>query len=86
MRHAEMRERLLSFSLTTFCEKALAKCLSVHHELSTKKVTLSVNYAEEQALVCMFQRVETDPYNSATQQKILLTLRTVYGATEIKHP
>ena len=79
-RFAEIREKLLHFSLTTLIEKALHKHLNNTHSLATKKITIAVNVAEETALIICFQRVGCDPYTMAVQQKILMQLRPLKSA------
>lgn len=82
-RSHEVRETLIRFSLTTFCEKVLSKWANNMHQLPSKKINLTVNQGEEISLIAMFQRVECGSYLLSVQQRILLSLRPLNSVTEI---
>jgi len=79
-----VREKLLSFSLTTFAEKVLTKYINSTHLPASKKLNIPVNSGEEISLITMFQRVDCGAYVLQLQQRILLTLRPVNSSTEIE--
>jgi len=81
-----VRETLLKFSLTTFCEKALGKYINNTHQPRAKMINLAINSGEELSLITMFQRVDCGAYVLALQQRILLTLRPLNSVTEIERP